>query len=72
MHMAHHPYPYQQAPSQDQYPEAPSQLGKQTTSKAQPTTKAQPKHTHYQTDWQHGYPYGQGSGMFPDYYNNTY
>ncbi|OLO36992.1 hypothetical protein BTR23_14715 [Alkalihalophilus pseudofirmus] len=27
---------------------------------------------HHEYHWHHGYPFGQGSGLFPDYYNSTY
>jgi hypothetical protein len=34
--------------------------------------KAKKKPNTHEYHMHHGYPYGQGSGMFPDYYNSTY
>ncbi|WP_209122729.1 hypothetical protein [Alkalihalobacillus sp. BA299] len=42
--------------------------------KAKPATKKHhpaPIH-HHEYHWHHGYPFGQGSGLFPNYYHSNY
>ncbi|WP_216831125.1 hypothetical protein [Alkalihalobacterium elongatum] len=34
--------------------------------------KSQSPIKHHEYHWHHGYPFGQGSGSFPDYYNSNY
>ncbi|MDE5411773.1 hypothetical protein [Alkalihalobacterium chitinilyticum] len=45
--------------------------------KAKPINKTQHQKIkspikHHQYHWHHGFPYGQGSGLFPDYYQSNY
>ncbi|MEB1806693.1 MAG: hypothetical protein LPK26_05285 [Bacillaceae bacterium] len=43
---------------------------KQITKPQHNKMKSPIKHNEYH--WHHGFPYGQGSGLFPDYYQSNY